>query len=74
MLCDYGGQCGGCPLIETPYSRQIEIKKQHFSDHWKTVGLKEHPEIQFIIVGESGLRDRDDLTWHIQDGKKRLGL
>lgn len=74
MKCTYGGICGGCPLIETEYSEQKNLKLKHFHEHWKVRELPDLPHVNFVMVAESGLRDRADLTWHIDKGKKRLGL
>lgn len=74
MHCRYGGQCGGCPLIALDPDQQKSLKLQDFISNWKALDLGNLPELNFVEIAESGLRDRADMTWHVQDGRSRLGL
>lgn len=71
LKCKYITQCSGCQIAHMDKSKQIDYKKNHFTDLWKKV-FNEKPLIEFIRPVESHFRDRIDVTisnssYHIND-------
>lgn len=67
--CPHQTECSGCQFLGISYNEQILQKKSHFQ-HF----LKQHqiqaPEVDFVSVGQSQLRDRLDFVY--EEG--RFGL
>jgi 23S rRNA (uracil1939-C5)-methyltransferase len=75
--CQYQGVCTGCDLLHLEKNQQIELKKQNLLDHWRShVQIKVEstlPEIQYLWIDDSGLRDRVDFMLN-HDSEPRFGL
>jgi len=57
-LCDYYGKCGGCSLQHIKYEKQLEIKKEIFTELLKQNGIELDVELKVLTPGETGLRTR----------------
>ena len=68
LECKYAGTCSGCDWAKVPYSEQRTRKIQSLRE-W--TGIQ---DVEFISVGESGLRDRADLVLKWTGGTFHLGL
>lgn len=66
--CKYVGTCSGCDWATKPYEAQRAEKIQTLKE-W--TGIQ---DVEFVSVGERGLRDRTDLVLKWAEGRFHLGL
>jgi 23S rRNA (uracil1939-C5)-methyltransferase len=57
-ICDYYEKCGGCSLQHIKYEKQLEIKKDIFTELLKQNGIELNVEPEIVTPGETGLRTR----------------
>ena len=57
-FCRYYGKCGGCSLQHIAYEKQLEIKKNIFTELLKQNGIELDIEPEVVTPGEKGLRTR----------------
>ena len=57
-ICDYYKKCGGCSLQHIKYEKQLEIKKDIFTELLKQNGIELDVEPKVLTPGEIGLRTR----------------
>lgn len=73
-MCQYSGQCGGCPLMDMSYDGQLELKRKHVIDRLVHLGHIESPKVNDIIGMEEGqeYNYRNKGTMPISTGGNRL--
>lgn len=73
-ICQYSGQCGGCPLMNMSYRGQLELKKKHVLDRLTHLGHLEDPQVNEIIGMEEGqeFNYRNKGTMPVSTGGNRL--
>lgn len=57
-FCKYYGKCGGCSLQHIKYEKQLEIKKEIFTELLKQNKIELDIEPEVVTPGEKGLRTR----------------
>lgn len=62
MLCQHSEKCAACPWMPIPYAEQRQRKINALSEGLAPVIPGKLPDIQFLSVGDSSLRDRADLV------------
>lgn len=72
--CHYENICSGCPHIAQPYDWQKQNKLRHLRNVWDDGGPQSPlPQIQWLKTDLSGFRDRTDMTFQCESGR-RFGL
>ena len=73
-MCQYSGQCGGCPLVDMSYQGQLILKRKHVVDRLAHLGHLEDPKVNEIIAMEEGqeFNYRNKGTMPISTGGNRL--
>lgn len=77
LACTYGALCSGCDWLLKPKEEQHKLKIAALKDAWPDAfgpSASVPPEIRYISIAESGLRDRVDLVFDRRSGKAALGL
>jgi 23S rRNA (uracil1939-C5)-methyltransferase len=69
VSCSYASLCSGCDWLLKPYAQQRQAK----IDHLRGL-IPDLPEIDWLDIAPSGLRDRADLMFDTRSGRPRLGL
>ena len=69
--CPYSKECGGCPLMETDYKKELEWKREKVRNNLLRIG-KIETEIEEILGMEDNLHYRNNMQFKIEDGK--IGL
>ncbi len=68
-FCKHSHECGGCPLGDLEYSKQLEIKTKWVKDKLTRIGGLEEPEIRPIIGMEDPDRYRNKAVFSVaEDG------
>ena len=73
-ICQYSGQCGGCPLVNMSYEGQLLLKRKHVADRLSHLGHLENPKVNEIIAMAEGYEYnyRNKATMPISTGGNRL--
>lgn len=66
--CLYSDECGGCPLIELDYKKELEWKRSRVENAIKRIG-KIDKEVEPIVENKKPLRYRNIVQLKVQDGK-----
>ena len=66
--CLYSDECGGCPLIELDYKKELEWKKSRVENTIKRIG-KIDKKVEPIVENKKPLRYRNIVQLKVQDGK-----
>ncbi len=74
LHCPYASTCSGCELIELPEFQQKELKINDLKSHWQAATGTVLAEVNYLGLGEGGLRDRADFQIAIQNGRSHFGL
>lgn len=74
LACTYSSLCSGCDWLLKPFEVQRELKIENLTKTWEKAIDQKLPEVQFISIAESGMRDRVDLVFDARTGSPRLGL
>jgi len=74
LPCSYTSICSGCDWLLKPIEIQRELKIENLKSTWEQATKQKLPEVQFVAVGDRGVRDRVDLVFDARTGSPRLGL
>ena len=66
-FCQFSGDCGGCPLGDLKYAKQLEIKEGWVREKLIRLGGLEEPIIRPIIGMEEPSRYRNKATFAVSD-------
>ncbi len=66
-FCQFSGDCGGCPLGDLKYAKQLEIKEGWVREKLIRLGGLEEPTIRPIIGMEEPSRYRNKATFAVSD-------
>ena len=66
--CPYSKECGGCPLIEMDYKRELEGKRSKVENAIKRIG-KIDKEVEPTVENKKPLRYRNIVQLKVQDKK-----
>ena len=66
--CPYSGECGGCPLIELDYKKELEWKKSRVENAIRRIG-KIDKNVEPIVENKNPFRYRNIVQLKVQDGK-----
>lgn len=69
--CKYSETCTGCTLWNIPYAEQKNNKISYLSGLIRANGLNYDQEIDFISLGDRGLRHRTDFTLSYNEETKK---
>ena len=64
-FCRFSGDCGGCPLGDLEYSKQLELKEKWVKDKLIRLGGIEEPKLRPIIGMEDPLRYRNKAVFAV---------
>jgi len=67
-MCQYSGQCGGCPYGELSYEAQLSLKEKQVRDKLTRLGGLEDPVIRPIIGMEEPFRYRNKASMPVWTG------
>ena len=66
--CLYSDECGGCPLIELDYKKELEWKKSRVENAIRRIG-KIDKKVEQIVENKNPFRYRNIVQLKVQDGK-----
>ncbi|MFR7350141.1 23S rRNA (uracil(1939)-C(5))-methyltransferase RlmD [Peptoniphilus sp.] len=66
--CLYSDECGGCPLIELDYKKELEWKKSRVENAIRRIG-KIDKKVEPIVENKNPFRYRNIVQLKVQDGK-----
>lgn len=66
--CPYSGECGGCPLIELDYKKELEWKKSRVENAIRRIGKIDN-KVEPIVENKNPFRYRNIVQLKAQDGK-----